>query len=490
MDPVDIARMTPEQIAAALLANGTEEDYALAEAYIKEPFLRFQPRPDRPDIGDEMDSFINEEVEGIKCLLAGNAAGKTYSAVWLFTRELLTKKPPQPNTPVWIISQTLAMTGAIYAQALSLLLPKELLSKATIRWRTAGLYPESIVLPKDADGNNWLIQFFSYDMGRQAIQASNVFMCLLDEQCPQSIMEEVLARLRTWWHPNCCIYSLTPLAPDPYLQNVYEHRHDPEVSQLWHFYRLNTLCNPHISEGWKKAFLDSLSPEQRATRQFGQFAQFAGTVYKEFLDKHCIDPFDINAAKRILLGVDFGWRFCAAVWVAKLGDKYYVFDELQMSEQMTEVFCATIRAKHYDYRVRAYGDWADPMAMARMNKGGVRIVPASKEKELGIDALRSLFFQDRLYIFKTCKLLIQHLKSYIWEPIKEGKEAKQETTKLNTHTCDSLRYAIFSDLRGEIKPWQQPDAHPAAKVMQGGMKAGLPSILRPGNKGIDPMHRR
>lgn len=481
--------MTPREIVERLMATGRESDLDLAQAILENPYLQFQPRPDQPDMGDEMTSFLNDEVEGIKCMLAGNAAGKTYTACWLFVRELLRHKPPQPNTPVWVISQTLEMCGTLFAQSLARLLPKEILSdpQTNIRWRKAGLHPETIILPKNELGNNWITEFHSYDMGRQGLQASNVFMALLDEQAPQSIIEEVLARLRTWWHPNCMIYSLTPLAPDPYLQEIYERRFDPDISQLWHFYRLNTLCNPHISEGWKKAYLDSLSPEQRATRQLGQFAQFAGLVYKEFLDRHCINPFDLKDAKNILLGIDFGWRFSAAVWIAKLNGKYYAYDELQMSEEMTEDFCATILKKQFDYRFRAYADWADPQGMQRMNLGGVHVSPARKAKEDGIEALRSLFFQDKIFIFKTCRKLIQHLKTYIWEPVKEGKPAKKETTKLNTHLPDALRYGIYSDIRSAVSPWEQLPSR-AISLLPG--RAGLPHVLRPASMTYDPFHRR
>jgi phage terminase large subunit-like protein len=479
--------MKSQDLLQALLASDNPDDLELAESLMESAYLQFVPRPDNKDEGDEMTSFLEDEVEGIKCLLAGNAAGKTYTACWLFVREMLRHKPPQSNTPVWVISQTLEMCGTLYAQVLSRLIPKELLAKANIRWHKAGLHPESIMLPKDSRGNNWIIEFHSYDMGRKGLQASNVFAVLMDEQAPQSIIEEVIARLRTWWHPNCCIYSLTPLTPDPYLQEVYEHREDPEISQLWHFYRLNTMCNPHISEGWKKAFLDSLSPEQRATRQYGQFAQFAGMVYKEFLDAHCINPFDIQDARHILLGVDFGWRFSAAVLVAKINQKYIAYDELQMSEKMTEEFIATIRRKGFDYRVRAYADWADPQGMQRFNLSGIHVSPARKAKEDGIEALRSFFFQDRILIFKTCKRLIQHLKNYIWEPVKEGKAAKQETTNINTHLPDGLRYAIYSDLKSDVKPWPQL---PSRSIRPTGGGAGIPHILRPGVRQFDFRNRR
>jgi phage terminase large subunit-like protein len=360
-------------------------------------------------------------------------SGKTYCSAMLLCRELEAREPPLPNTPVWIISQTLEMCGSIYSQAISQFIPADRIEN--IRWRKMGLYPETVILKKNKKGNNYIIQFFSYEMGRQALQSSNVYMAWLDEQAPQAVIEEVMTRLRTWWHPNCFIYSLTPLSPDPHLQELYERREDDDVKNLWRFYRLNTMKNEFVDKTWKSAFLESLSPEQRQTRQFGQFSNYSGAIYKEFGDHHVINPFDITGASKWLLGVDFGFRFNAASWIAELNGKYYVFDELLMQETMTEDFCEAILKKGFDYRYRAYCDWADPMAIRRMDIGGIYAQNALKNVYDGIETLRSLFYQDRLFIFKTCKRTIMQMRNYCWEEIKEGKEVKQQPKKVNDHLC-------------------------------------------------------
>ena len=467
------------EILNRLLNSGNEQDLFLAQAYLDNPYLQFEPRPNNPEEGDEQDAWINDNWDGIQCLIAGNAAGKTYCSAWKFARELETYMAPQPNTPVWILSQTLEMSGTIWSQALSLFLNKDKIDH--IRWRKQGLYPETVVLKADENGNNFIIQFFSYEMGRQALQAANVFMAWMDEQAPQVIIEEVVTRLRTWWHPNCCFYSLTPLTPDPYLQDLYERRFEPEVSNLWKFYRLNTIKNDFINAKWKENFLNSLSPEQRQTRQFGDFASYSGAIYPEFKNHHVISPIDLGEAKSFLLGVDFGYRFSAAVWVAMLGDKYYIFDELIMMDTLTEDFVEAIKAKYIDYRYKCYSDYADPAAMRRMNIGGIHNTPARKDVTDGIECLRSLFFSDKIFIFKTCKKLVQQLKNYVWKDIvdKQGRdiEVKDEPKKINDHLPDALRYAIYTNLKSDQKPWVQPDVPRTPKLLDG--KSGMPKIFQP-----------
>lgn len=71
------------------LLQGTPEDIAKAELYIKNKYLHFEPRPDDCDNGDEQTSFISDEWEGVKCVLAGNAAGKTRMGLGCWQKKYL-----------------------------------------------------------------------------------------------------------------------------------------------------------------------------------------------------------------------------------------------------------------------------------------------------------------------------------------------------------------------------------------------------------------
>jgi phage terminase large subunit-like protein len=415
----------------------------LMEIFLQSPYLQFEPREDDPDNGDEQTKYINDEFSGIKCVIGGNRSSKTFGTAWLFAKELYTREPPMPNTPVWIVSKTLELAGMIWSQALSLFIPQDQIQH--IRWRQSGVYPETIILKKNDKGNNFIIRFLSSEMGREALQTAALFMVWCDEQCPQAVLEELYTRLSNWTHPNCFLYSLTPLKPDSYLSEKYQNRFEPDVSKQWRFYSLNTEKNNFISEEWKENFLTSLSPEQRATRQFGHFANYAGAIYKEMKGHHEVKPFDIlSQVNKIYIGIDFGWRFNAAVWIAELNNKYYVFDELQLQEEMTEDFCKAIIAKGYDHRYRCHADYEDPMAMRRMNIGGLSVGNAKKDVFDGIECLRGLFHQDRLLIFNTCKKTLLQLKSYVWEELKEGQTEKQKPKKVNDHLCIAEGQSIDS----------------------------------------------
>jgi hypothetical protein len=448
----------------------TEEEWM--ELYLQNKYIQFEPRPDDPDNGDEQTKYITDEFSGIKCVIGGNRSSKTYGTAWLFAKELYTRKAPQPNTPCWIVSKTLELAGMIWSQALSFFITPDQIEK--IRWRQAGIFPETIILKKDEYGNNFIIKFLSSEMGREALQTAGLYMVWCDEQCSQPIIEELYTRLSNWTHPNCFLYSLTPLKPDAYLSERYENRFEPDVAKMWRFYSLNTVKNEFISNEWKENFLNSLSPEQRATRQFGHFSNYAGSIYKEFKNEHVITPFNIlEQVNKIYIGIDFGWRFNAAVWVAELNNKYYVFDELQMQEVMTEDFCAAIIAKGQDHRYRCYADYEDPMAIRRMNIGGLKVSNAIKDVYDGIESIRSLFYQDRLLIFNTCKKTIIQLKNYVWEELKEGKTEKQMPKKVNDHLADAVRYAIHTNIKSLVKPWESTVGSTPLRIVPQNMKNPL-----------------
>ena len=331
-------------------------EYELMELYLKTPYLQFEFREDTDT--DQMTSFLEDDWEGGKIVLGGTGSAKTYTTAFLVVRQIFRNKAPEPNTPIWIGSQNLDMVRNIYLQALSKLIPQDYIEN--IRWRKAGLHPEIVQLKKDEYGNNFNIHFFSYEQGRKAVQSANVWMVWLDEQAPPEIIEECWGRLRTWHHSNMFIYSLTPLEPDEWLQDIYDRKNEPEIAGLWRFYHLDTLKNPHISNEWKKNYLDSLPPDIRLTRQYGQFASYRGAVYPEFLNELVLTK-EIEGNQYI--GVDFGFHHPAAVWMVEVNGTYWVVDDMQLHDTMPDIFAQRIKERCYDHRWKVIVDYEDAISI-------------------------------------------------------------------------------------------------------------------------------
>ena len=67
---------------------------------------------------------------------------------------------------------------------------------------------------------------------------------------------------------------------------------------------------------------------------------------------------------------------------------------------------------------------------------------------MGIEAVQATLKvqgdgRPRLFIFENCKHTVQEITGYRWAEGTETRDARDEPLKVNDHTVDALRYAIF-----------------------------------------------
>ena len=497
-----MAAPTTQEMIARLLASGSERDLELAKRMLESPYLAFQPRPDRPDLGDEMTSYLTDNKPG-KIVLGGNGSSKSYCSAWLVANMLYTHEPPEPNTPIWIIATTLDQVGKIWTQAMSRFIDKKDILPNGIRWRKSELEPEIVRMKPNPQGNSWNLYFLSSEQGRKALQSASVWMAWCDEQAPPDVIEEVWARLRRWSHPNKFLLSCTPLDPDPWLQDLWDRREEPAIKSLYGFYRLNTLCNDFSDKEGVKAWLESLSPDQRATRQFGDFANFRDACFgTEFTNDLIIGPGDaeyesvkhkIDSMEQFI-GVDFGYHHPAALWMAKDGNKYYVIDEVQLHDVMPNELAQVIK-RRYDHRHKVYVDYEDIISARTLTAAGVRNSPcAGKNVHHSILLCKDLMWQKKVYVFKSCVQTVRQLRGYRWKlpdenaDKEEPDQNKPKVLKIRDHLVDCFRYVIWTTAKRAVSPWPQLQNNSVKLTTSA---ARLPSILRPtGTQWADPYNRR
>ena len=102
------------------------------------------------------------------------------------------------------------------------------------------------------------------------------------------------------------------------------------------------------------------------------------------------------------------------------------------------------RIKQISSRQRYLATWADHDAQDRyeFENQGIKTTPAKKDVHLGIEAVQSTLKvqgdgRPRLFIFDTCKHLVQEMTGYRWAEGTETRDAKDEPLKINDHTCDA-----------------------------------------------------
>jgi len=157
------------------------------------------------------------------------------------------------------------------------------------------------------------------------------------------------------------------------------------------------------------------------------------------------------------VAVDYGTASVTVFQLLGLGndDNLYVIDEWrhdakEAGRQMTDIELA-----------RAFKEWilgwdvipssifVDPSAKSfalQLNRDFRRVVTvedADNTVNDGIRVVSSLFAARRLFVHERCKGLRQELSTYMWDPNYQ-KIGKDKPLKENDHSCDTLRYGVYS----------------------------------------------
>jgi phage terminase large subunit len=154
----------------------------------------------------------------------------------------------------------------------------------------------------------------------------------------------------------------------------------------------------------------------------------------------------MNITKRFA-GIDFGFTNPTAIITIEkdFDNNYWVTSEWYKRNKTDEQIADVVSALHFD---EVYPDPESPSAIAELEKRGVYCREVVKNKDSiknGINAIRALFLQNKLYIHSSCQNLINELETYSYPESKEGRNDEENPVKENDHALDALRYAIFMD---------------------------------------------
>ncbi len=446
------------------LTSNSEDLIRLAHRLKSHPLALFTPRDDNPDQFDEQSSFYFDRFPGWACVLAGNGAGKSYCASAKVAQFLDENPPPERGTPFWILSQTLPMvTDSIWGQNLSKFIPSERIADVVWYSKKTGA-PKTVILKPHKNGNNYVLELKSYDQGREALQASNIIGCYLDEQCPQALLTEILARTRKWSYPGSKIYVLTPITPDPWLEECFNN---PPNS--WRFYRMNTRLNKSLDPDYVQRLEENELSELLETRLTGVFAHFAGAVYRDFGTPHVVEPFNLEPNWLRVRGLDTGFSHpLACVWAARDNEgRYIVYREYLEAQTSIENHVNALQSGWDEVRVKGpcYVDPANAQVCHEFGLRGLHTQSAHKDVLAGIACVQSLLRpasdgRPQLLIFNTCKQLISEMRNYCWNPKQPDKPLK-----VGDDLVDALRYLLFSHRMDSVQNYKALDVqHPRRKM--------------------------
>jgi phage terminase large subunit-like protein len=224
-----------------------------------------------------------------------------------------------------------------------------LIPRDCIHRTAAGFIPDSkqAIWVRHESGGISVVQFKSYDQGREAFQGTEQDIIWLDEEPPMDVYTECL--LRTMTNDGLVMLTFTPLRGMSEVVLAFmpggalpEKREGPKavVSATWDDV-------PHLSKQAKEELWNAIPPFQRDARSKGLPQLGAGAIYPVPESAVVCEPFDIPKHWPRAYGLDVGWNRTAAIFgaVDRETDTLYVYSEHYQGEGEPAVHASAIRAR-------------------------------------------------------------------------------------------------------------------------------------------------
>lgn len=293
-------------------------------------------------------------------------------------------------------------------------------------------------LIKHKSGGTSIVQFQSYDQGREAFQATERDVIWDDEEPPLEVYAEQL--LRTMTTNGIVLSTFTPLkgVSDTvlHLQAQAEKGKAAVISATWD-------DAPHLTTEQKEELLATLPPHQREARSKGVPSLGSGAIYPVLEQEFVIDPIPIPAHWKHGYGFDVGWNNTAACWGAYDADSdvLYIYADYKEGQKEPAVHASAIKAR---------GDWIkgaiDPASRGRgqgdgqqliklYKQQGLKLILADNTVEAGIFDFYERLTTGRLKVFSTCTKFLEEYRLY-------RRDEKGKIVKQNDHIMDAARYLV------------------------------------------------
>jgi PBSX family phage terminase large subunit len=252
---------------------------------------------------------------------------------------------------------------------------------------------------------------------------------------------------------------------------------DETAKMMFYSIKAPSTENTHLPADYVASMLATYTEERRRREVEADEDLFEGAIYPDFrMDRSVVDPFEIPDTWTRVIGMDHGLKNpAAAVFGAVSNDgDIYIYDEFYKSGWLIEEIVKGNKKTGEPGLLHKIGTqkisaiFIDPSTKATRGQTGISefstymehlpahvpLLTANNDVSAGIDRV-ARHFKDhpvtkkpQLYIFKTCKNLINELLEYRWEPLSSGmvgrRNDKEEPRKYNDHACDALRYLIMS----------------------------------------------
>jgi len=382
-----------------------------------------------------------------RSLIAGRRGGKTLSGTIeaLWQADMVAEKMGRP-THGWIISPTYQMLKDINIPML-------------LEWCP----PESIKDFNKSDNKLELINGSTITLrsgeNPDRLRGVGLDWLWLDEACFMSKQVwEVLYPTLTDKNGIAWV-TTTPQGYDWVYDTFYKPAIDKEQGfEAWKF---TTLDNPYIDQALVEQAKKDLSDMMFKQEYLASFEKFEGLIYPDFSEaRHCKES-EKALTDIYFVGLDVGWNHPTAGLLVKedINGNLFVIDEFreqfltakEISNQLNGMLVRNglkeqdIEMFVIDPASKGTQQTSGQSMLYQLQEEGWGFVPANNDVMAGINRVTRLFRENKLYISKRCRGLIDELNNYHWRKWNEEKDSKRsEPFKLGEDECDVLRYISMS----------------------------------------------
>lgn len=219
------------------------------------------------------------------------------------------------------------------------------------------------------------------------------------------------------------------------------------------FITLTYLDNEALPETIIKE-IESAKEKAKTSSYWANWWQVYGLGQTGSLEGVCIPDWqEIDSlpeeARLLCYGMDWGYSNDPTSLIAmyKYNDAY-IFDELVYKKGLLNSDISNT-FKSLNVNDIVYADSAEPKSIAELNSYGHNVLPVSKGRDSIVYGI-NLINQNKVYVTKRSKNLINELRNYIWMTDKSGMKLNKPIDAYN-HAIDAMRYAITSQLENPNK---------------------------------------
>ena len=226
----------------------------------------------------------------------------------------------------------------------------------------------------------------------------------------------------------------------------YKIQHKKNLAQRIHFHYLD---NPFLTEDYIQQ-LEALKEYDEGLYRRYALGEWGVDTEHRLIYTHIQEGRLEGEPDEWIAGVDFGFNNPSVFLLIAVKDKeVFVVDEVYKRGLTQDDFRKEIEKCLANHgldkgEVLLYCDSSEPARIQDFNYHGFIAYPSEKSILDGINFLK----QTRIFIdIEKCPHTWEELTDYFWQKDKDG-NILDKPVKFNDHSCDALRYAVYTHLSG------------------------------------------